>query len=119
MKLVLTSIVIILLAVASQYFLPWWHIVPAAFLGALIIFPNHAVKSFVSGFVAIALFWGVYAGMLNSGNEGILASKIAGLLKANGPVNLILGTAVLGGLLGGFGAMSGDLGRQLITNKKK
>ncbi|MEM7102676.1 MAG: hypothetical protein AAF502_06025 [Bacteroidota bacterium] len=118
MKILFSVIIISLFAVATQFILPWWHIVPSAFLGAILVFQNHAVKSFVSGFIGIALFWGIFAGMLNNANDGILATRISTLLGAGGPFNLVIATAFVGGILGGFGAMTGDLFRQMITNKK-
>ncbi len=121
MKFLISTILIAALSFLSQQFLPWWSLVIIAFIiGWLMGLKGWA--SFLSGFLAIFLLWGIYAFVLNQGNEGILATRMANLLPLSGnPILLILVTAAIGGLVGGLGAATGSLGRQWAspTSSKK
>lgn len=98
----------------AQSMLPWWSIVfVAAFAGAL--FEKHGFKSFLMGFFGVLLLWGIYALILNSGNEGILASRMGELMGKLGSMTMILVSGIIGGLVGGFGAMTGTFGRRLLA----
>lgn len=113
-KLVIATILIALLSGLAQLFLPWWIFGPIAFLVAAFVFPG-SWTSFFSGFLGIALLWGISAGIINSANEGILASKMGELFGGLSPILLILITATIGGLLGGMSALTGRLGRALLN----
>ena len=71
-------------------------------------------QSFIYGFIGAALIWGIYATILNSGNGGILASRVGNLFGGMNGITLILVTAIVSGIMGGLGAMTGSLGRQLF-----
>lgn len=111
MKNFLLSILLIAaLAGILQLFLPWWIIAPVAFVVALLI-KQSGWMAFASGFLAIFLLWVVYAFTLSSANDNILVSKVAVLLKAitqGSAVGLYLFTGLIGGLTGGFGALTGS-----------
>lgn len=104
----------ILTAIASlllQYYLPWWIIAIAAFAVAFFIKQNSFI-AFLSGFIGIFLLWTVYAFMLSSANENILVTKVAELMKAltqGSTSTLFIITGLIGGLVGGFGALTGSL----------
>lgn len=111
-KFFIGLLAIIALAIPAQLFFSWWVIAPIAMLvGALL--NQKAMLSFGFGFLSIALLWGIYAALLNSGNEGILASRMGQLFGGFGAGTMILLTAILGGLVSGLGAMTGSLGRRL------
>lgn len=113
MKYILSILGVIALGFILQSFLPWWTIaVAAAIIGA--IFKLNNLQSFLVGFLGIALLWGAYAAFLNNGNEGILAAKMGALFGGLSAVSLILVTALLGGIIGGFGALTGRLGRSIF-----
>ena len=98
-------------ACVLQLFLPWWTIAVAAFAVAYFVKQN-SFAAFLSAFVAVFLLWVVYAYMLSSANENILATKIAELLKQltkDSVTTLYLITGLIGGLVSGLGALTGSL----------
>ena len=100
---------IILLGLLVHQFTPWWSIViVAAFIGGII--NEHAGKSFLFGFIGVFLLWGIAAFQMDAGNESILSTRMAEIFGAN----MILVTALTGGLLGGMGALTGTLGQRLF-----
>jgi len=99
----------IIIALLLSQFLPWWAIMVAAFATSLFItLKRFAV--FSVPFLAIFIFWLVYSYMLSSGNDFILAKKIAVLLPLNGNAYLLM---LVTGLVGGIAAgIAGILGKQ-------
>ncbi len=115
MKYLYGIIGIIILGFITQYFFTWWSIAFVAFLiGALMKLNN--LQSYLVGFLGVFLIWGAYAAFLNNANDGIMAGKIGGLFGNLGPFQMVLVTAVLGGIIGGFGALTGSLGRNLLKS---
>lgn len=108
--------IIILGGVASMFGAWWWIAVVAAvvcYVGRL-----SAGASFLLGTSAVALLWGSFAFGLNAANGGILAGRVAALLGKGVSGGLLLTlTSLIGGLVGGFGAMSGAVIRQTFTEK--
>jgi hypothetical protein len=103
-------IVTIIIALILSQFLPWWSVMVAGFVSALFFSLKKAAVFFVP-FLAILLFWSVYAFLASSGNDFTLAKKIAVLLPLGGnPYILILVTGLIGGLASGVAAL---LGKQL------
>ena len=107
MKFLVAVILTGLLAFVSGLFLPWWGISFAAFLVALLIRQGGA-RSWFSGFLGIFLLWGGLALWINLQNQGILAERIAKVFSLGNPVILILVTGIIGGLVAGFAALSGN-----------
>ena len=105
------------LALIFSIFLPWWSVMLAAFLsGAIVRLRN--VSAFFVPFLAIALFWMIYAWLLSSANDFILAEKIAVLLPLGGnAILLILITGVVGGLSAGIAGLFGNQCRAIFSNK--
>ena len=67
---------------------------------------------FLSGFIALFLLWGILTFQIHEGNEGILSGKMTNLLSQGAQESgiwMVLATALIGGILGGFGAMTGNL----------
>lgn len=103
-------IITIVLAIILSQFLPWWSVMLASFISALLISLKKTAVFFIA-FFAIALFWMVYAWSLSSTNDFILAKKIAVLLPLGGNEwLLILVTGLIGGIAAGISAI---LGKQL------
>ena len=103
-------IVTISIALILSQFLPWWSIMVAGFVSAL-FFSLKKAAVFVVPFLAIFMFWSVYAYLASSGNDFTMAKKIAVLLPLGGnPYVLILITGLIGGLAAGVSAL---LGKQL------
>ena len=100
----------LVLAVVLSLFLPWWAVMLAGALAAILI-PLKKAWVFFSPFMAVLLYWSVYAYFLSSGNDFILAGKISQLLQLGGsPFLLILVTGIIGGIAAGVSAV---FGRQL------
>ncbi len=89
------------------YYLPIWWLVAVGAGVAGFLFPNDALKSFGTGFLAIALLWWVQTWWISSGNEGILLAKIAQVLKM-GATTIYFISLFIGGLLGGMGFLTGS-----------
>ena len=100
---------IILLGLLVHQYTPWWSIViVAAIVGSII--NEHAGKSFLYGFIGVFLLWGIAAYQIDSANESILSTRMAEIFGAN----MIIATAILGGLIGGLGALTGTLGQRIF-----
>jgi predicted membrane metal-binding protein len=107
MRFLAALLLIALLSFIAGLFLPWWSIAIVGFLVALLI-PQTIGKSFLSGFLAIFLLWGIVSFIIDIKNESMLSGKIAQLFPLGGSsILLILITALIGALVGGFAAMSG------------
>lgn len=94
-----------------QLFLPWWIIAVVAFAVAYFIKQN-SLLAFAAAFIAVFLLWVIYAYMLSSANDNLLVGKVAELLKAlsKGKTStLYIITGLIGGLVSGFGALTGSL----------
>ncbi|MEO6346956.1 MAG: hypothetical protein ABIO60_03515 [Aquaticitalea sp.] len=106
-RALLNFIATILLAVILSFFLPWWSVMIAAYVTALFLSLKHSFV-FLVPFLAIFLFWAVYAFWLGNSNEFILSKKIAVLLPLGGNAwLLILVTGLIGGLAAGVSALFG------------
>src|SRR5690606_18930290 len=111
-KNIFNFIVTIIIAGILSQFLPWWSVMVAAFATSLFISLKKA-SVFVVPFLAIMIFWMVYAYVLSIATDFILAKKIAIFLPFNGNAFLlILVTAITGGLAAGI---SGIFGKQCVT----
>ncbi len=111
-KNITSFIVTLVMAALLSLVLPWWSVMLAALISALLI-PLKKAAVFFIPFLAILLFWGVYSYVLSSANDFILAKKISQLLQLGGNTYLlILLTGILGGLAAGI---SGLLGSQIIA----
>ena len=107
----------VLLAFAFSFALPWWSVMIAAFLsGAIVRLRN--VSAFFVPFLAIALFWIVYAWMLSSANDFILAERIAVLLYLKGNTfALFLLTGAIGGISAGVAGVFGNQVRAAFSQQ--
>ncbi|OUJ71661.1 hypothetical protein [Hymenobacter crusticola] len=112
----LLFLLILVLAAIAQLFLPWWIVAPISFLLAAGL-GRTGGRSFWAGFAGVGLGWAVAAAWLTSGNNGLLAHRVAQLLPLGGSSwALVLLTAVVGGLLGGMAALAGCWFRQAFQN---
>ncbi|CAN5767196.1 hypothetical protein BH11BAC3_BH11BAC3_41660 [soil metagenome] len=117
MKFIVTVLLIALLSVAACLYLPWWSIAIVAFVVAALI-PQSPGKSFLSGFIALFLLWGILSFSLSSANDHILAHRVSQLiLKSDSPVGLIIVTALIGALVAGFAALTGSFVRKSKVNR--
>ena len=107
MKIILSILLTALLSFIAGIYLPWWSVAVVAFLVGLLI-QQSILRSFLSGFFAIFILWLVLALWIDVKNNSILSQRIAQLFSLGSPVLLIIVTAFIGALVGGFSAMSGS-----------
>jgi hypothetical protein len=103
-------LLILIISLVLQFFLPWWIIALVAF-GFAFWKAGAAGQAFASGFSAIFALW-VFMGLIRSiPNENLLANRIGEMLML--PANsfnwliVLLVTGIIGGLVGGFSALGG------------
>ena len=117
MKFVVATLLTGLLAFIAGIFLPWWVLALVAFGVALVMRQTNGF-SFLAGFFGIFLMWAVVAAWIDWQNKSLLSQKIAQLFPLGGSsLLLILVSAFVGGLVGGFAALSGSLLRRLFEKK--
>ena len=65
------------------------------------------LASFITGFIALFLLWGVLSFWISTANDHILAHRVSLLIfKVDNPFLLIVITALLGALVAGFAALT-------------
>ena len=112
---IINFIVTLIIAMILSQYLPWWHVMVAGFVSALFFNLERAAVFFIP-FLAIFLFWTVYALWLSQANDFILAEKIAVLLPLGGSwAVLVLVTGCIGGVGAGVSAILGKQCRILVT----
>jgi len=108
MRFILATLLTATLSFIAGLYTPWWSIAVISFLVALLIKQRYGL-TFISGFLGIFLCWGILAFWIDVKNNHVLSRKIAELFPLGGSsVLLILVTGLVGGLVGGFAAMSGS-----------
>lgn len=106
-----TFLLVLIVSYALQLFLPWWIVVLVALLAGFAI-KQKAWAAFVAGFASVFMLWGMYAFILSSANNHLLADKIADLMNplTGGNRNMLFViTGTLGGLVGGLGCVTGNI----------
>lgn len=106
MKFILQVFGIIVLAHMLEIFLPWYSIALAAFVMGYIL---RSRANFLAGFLGIALLWSFKAWMMNSGSATDLADRVARIFSLSGTEWLFAVMAIVGGMVGGFAALTGAL----------
>lgn len=105
MKLLVAIILTALLAVVGGLYFPWWIIAIAAFISGLLV-PMRSGRAFVAGFSGIFILWVFLAWWIDAKNDAVLSRKVAEIFPLGGSsFLLILVTALIGGLVGGLGAL--------------
>ncbi len=96
----------------------WWAIAPVAAL-AVLLFPLGPGRAYLTGTFAGSLLWWASALWLNVANGGMLAAKVGLIFQGLQGMQLLALVALLGGLLGGFGALTGALARAMLIPVKQ
>lgn len=97
----------------SQF--PWWLFVGTSAIVAFFMMDTPA-KSFFAGFLGVGALWAGLAFGKDLANAHLLSSKVAQILPLGGSYTaLIAVTGVVGGLLGGFAALTGAFMRSKST----
>lgn len=108
MKLIVALLLTALISFVAGLYLPWWSIAPAAFIAALLIHQRPG-RAFLAGFLGVFLLWAALAWWIDMKNEHYLSHKVAQLLPLGGNSFLLIAvSALLGGLVAGFAALSGS-----------
>jgi hypothetical protein len=107
MKFFISTILIALVSFVACLYLPWWFIAIVGFIVAFAI-PQKAGVAFVSGFIALFILWAGLSFYVSNANDHLLAHKISMLL-------LMIVTGVIGGLVAGFGSLTGRLCKKLFV----
>lgn len=111
MKLIKQLAITILSCFLLQQFLPWWAIAIGAAIGGYWMGEN-GLASFLTGFLAIVLLWLGMAFFIDISTHSILSQKVGKIL----PLNPFLLTGIVGGIVGGFAALTGTLLRAVIKS---
>jgi len=104
MKFLAQVLVTMIVCFALQYFLPWWTMALGAFVIGY-LFGNTGFTSFGAGLLGVGLLWFLMAYYIDITTNSILTDKVGKLL----PLNVFLLTTLIGGLVGGFAALTGAL----------
>jgi hypothetical protein len=105
-------LLILLLGLLAQFFLPWWSIALVCF--ALAFWKaQYGRQAFLSGFLAIGLTWLGGALFWHLATDGVLSNRVATMMTVNSAWILVAVTAFLGAMVGGVSALSGYLVRRL------
>lgn len=113
-KFGLQALIILAVGFIAHQFFPFWVIAVVSGVVGLLFHYENSAASFAAGFAAATLLWSTYAGILNAINLSLLSSKMGELFHLNGTYLTYL-TGLVGGLLGGLGAMTGSLCRKLFV----
>lgn len=108
---------VLVLGILAQLMFPWWSsAIVALWVGYWVA--DSPGKSYAYGFAAMLLMWGVYAAIQSSANGGLITTAFSNVFagKLSG-TQLIWATGFIGGLVGGFGAMTGTLLRQIVRKE--
>lgn len=117
MKFLTQLFLIALFAYLAELVFPWWTVALCGFVVAALI-PSGGPKAFLSGFLGVGLLWLGGALYFSIRTDYILTDKVAELMQLGSPFVLIIISALIGGLCGGLGALSGSQLRGLLRQKK-
>jgi hypothetical protein len=106
MKFLLQTLATIIGCFIVQYFLPWWTMALIALVAGY-VFHNSGKVSFASGFLGAGLLWLAMAYYMDVTTQSILTDKVNKLF----PLNVFIMMTIIGGLVGGFSALTGTLMR--------
>ncbi len=108
----------IIFTASIAYFLqsvfPWWSAALSAFVIGFVVFTKPGA-SFFSGFAGIALLWL----FMSFNTDGPLPGRVAEIFSLPNSALLVLVTAIIGGIAGGFGALTGCYLRNWILPRER
>jgi hypothetical protein len=114
-------LLIAILSLILQLFLPWWIIAPMAFTLAAWK-ADSAKHAFFSGFLAIFILWTITALLHTLPNENILANRVASMLTLPSSsfswIIVLIISGIIGGLTAGFSALAGRFTKEAINASK-
>ena len=115
-------LLILIVSLLLQFFLPWWIIAPVAF-GLTFWKAQSAGRAFGSGFLAIFVLWVIVSLISSVPNENLLANRVAEMLtlpaSSFGWLIILLVTGIIGGLVAGLSALAGFYCRVAVIDSRK
>ncbi len=110
MKFLIAIVLVVIFGYAAFLFAneaPWWLYTIGALLAGLLV-PQKGWQNWLAGFLGIFILWLVLTWKADAANGHILSIKMANLLPLGGsPVAIMIVSAFIGGLVGGFASMTG------------
>ena len=100
-------IFVITLSFTSQFILPWWGVMIGSALATLLVY-NKGLSSFFAGFFGLGLLWFYLAYTIDTANQSLLSGKVATLFSLESGFQMVLVTALLGAIIGGISALTGN-----------
>jgi hypothetical protein len=112
-KVLVKIIFIAALAYLLQNVFAWWVTVLAAAMINFIIY-SKGPSSFISGFLGIGFLWFFTALLTDINTDSVLTEKVAAIFSLPNATLLVVVTAIIGGIAGGFGGLSGSTLRNWV-----
>lgn len=113
MKNLMTIVILSISVLLIQYFLPWWTLIfPCSLFGFL--YGNKAGRSFLIGFLSVALAWLAVAFWIRLDAGPALSDQVAGIFPGKSVAVLFALTGLIGGLAGGLTSWTGYELRRMI-----
>jgi len=106
MRFIAQFIVIAVIAHLAGMFLPWYVCAIVAFIAGYFL---KSRQNFLAGFTAIAALWILNAWLADMSSSSTLPLRVAQILGLQSVGLVYLLTGIVGGLVGGFAAMSGAM----------
>ena len=106
MKLIVGFLIIGVLTVLLSQYAPWWICGVIAF-GVSLLLRLKPGAAFLAGFLGVTCAWGISVEIIDVHNGEVLSSRVGELFMGMSSLAILIVTAVLGGLVGGFGGMTG------------
>jgi hypothetical protein len=99
--------------------LPWWALAPIAAVVAALLPLRSGGQAFNAGFLGGSVLWYATAFLFNAANAGALSAKVGQLFLGLQGWQLLMATGVLGGVLGGLGALTGKWARDIFARQPR
>lgn len=107
-------IIVSVIALVLQQFMPWWSIGIAGFFFGLFV-DEDSKMAFIHGFLGIFILWGGIALYVYVANDGVLAHRLAIMMGLPYDLLPVLITGISGGIVGGLFALSGRYLRLILS----
>ncbi len=114
MKFIIQLAAIIFFSHLIAIFTPWYFIALSSFVMGYLLKSN---ANFLAGFLGIAILWIFNAWLAESSSSADLADRVATLFSLKQKEYLYAMMALVGGLVGGFAALTGSLLKKPATQK--
>jgi hypothetical protein len=109
MRIFIQIIAIVFLGFILELFLPWYVIALVAFLFGYLF---ESESNFLGGFLGVAILWLIQIGIVVLSSSSTLLEKVSRIFPVKESWILVLITALIGGLVGGFACLSGAMLRK-------